>query len=65
MQNLSEFVEIFLYKGLNINRRVQDTFEMITIIDNLNNINKETSTYKFEHFDFTNTFLSINNISEV
>ena len=65
MQNLSEFVEIFLYKGLNINRRVQDTFEMITIIDNLNNINNETSTYKFVYFDFTKTFLSINNISEV
>ena len=44
---------------------VQDTFEMITIIDNLNNINNETSTYKFVYFDFTKTFLSINNISEV
>ena len=48
IENLSIFVEKCLYsKVLNIECRVQDTSEMLTIIDNLNSSSSLTSDCKF------------------
>ena len=64
IENLSIFVEKYLYSEvLNIECRVQDTSEMLTIIDNLNNSNSLTSVCKLVSFDIINMFPSIDNIS--
>ena len=64
IQNLSIFVEKCLYSEvLNIECRVQDTSEMLTIIDNLNSSNSLTPDCKFVSFDIINMFPSIDNIS--
>ena len=64
IENLSIFVEKCLYsEALNIECRVQDTSEMLTIIDNLNNSNSLTSDCKLVSFDIINMFPSIDNIS--
>ena len=62
IENLSIFVEKCLYSEvLNIECRVQDTSEMLTIIDNLNS--SLTSDCKLVSFDIINMFPSIDNIS--
>ena len=64
IENLSIFVEKCLYfEVLNIECRVQDTSEMLTIIDNLNSSNSLTSDWKLVSFDIINMFPSIDNIS--
>ena len=47
---------------MNIECRVQDTSEMLTIIDNLNSSNSLTSDCKLISFDIINIFPSIDNI---
>ena len=62
IENLSIFVEKCLYyEVLNIECRVQDTSEMLTIIDNLNSSNSLTSDCKLVSFDIINMFPSIDN----
>ena len=64
VENLSIFVEKCLYSEvLNVVCRVQDTSEMLTIIDNLNSSNSLTSDCKLVSFDIINMFPSIDNIS--
>ena len=64
IENLSIFVEKCLYSEvLNIECRVQDTSEMLTIIDHLNSSNSLISDCKLVSFDIINKFPSIDNIS--
>ena len=64
VENLSIFVEKCLYSEVsNIECRVQDTSEMLTIIDNLNSRNSLTSDCKLVSFDIIYMFPSIDNIS--
>ena len=64
IENLSIFVEKCLYSEvLNIECRVQDTSEMLTIIDNLNSSNSLTSECKLVSFDIINMFPGTYNIS--
>ena len=64
IENLSIFVKKCLYSEvLNIESRVQDTSEILTIIDNLNSSNTLTLDCKLVSFDIINMFPSIDNIS--
>ena len=64
IENLSIFVKKCLYSEvLNIESRVQDTSEILTIIDNLNSSTTLTSDGKLVSFDIINMFPSIDNIS--
>ena len=64
IENLSIFVGKCLYfEVLNIECRVQDTSEMLTIIDNLNSSNSLTLDWKLVSFDIINMFPGIDNIS--
>ena len=64
VENLSIFVEKCLYSEvLSIECRVQDTSEMLTIIDNLNSSNSLTLDFKLVSLDIINMFPSIDNIS--
>ena len=66
IENLSVFVEKYLYSEvLKIERRVKDTYEMLTIIDNLNKSNTLTSDCRLVSFDIINMFPSIDNISGI
>ena len=66
IENLSIFVEKCLYSEiLNAECRVQDTSEMLTIIDNLNSSNSLTLDCKLVSFDIINVSPSIDNISDL
>ena len=64
IENLSIFVEKCLYSEvLNIECRVQDTSEILTVIDNLNSSNSLTLDCKLVSFGIIKMLPSIDNIS--
>ena len=66
IENLSIFVEKCLYREvLNIESRIQDTNEMLNIVDDLNDSNNLTSSCLLVSFDIINMFPSIDNISSI
>ena len=66
VKNLSVFVEKCLYpEVLEIQSRIQDTFEMLHFIDYLNKSNILTEDCISVSFDVANTFSSIDNQSGI
>ena len=66
LSKTSIFVEKCLYREvLNIESRIQDTNEMLNIVDDLNNSNDLTSSCLLVSFDIINMFPSIDNISGI